>query len=284
MTRERVAITGSAGYIGSLLCEAFAPHAEVFRLSRAAGYELSRVERIAGWLDELAPEVILHCANYGNLQACAASPEASSVVNVEATRAIAEYARQRQAYLVFLSSDYVFDGERGSYTELDAPEPRNQFGRTKLEAERAIAELCPERALVLRTSGVYGRSASKPCAWDTWAIRRLSAGLSVDAFSEIYNTPTFIGDLVEGIEACVARRVAGVFHLAGPERMSRLEFARELGKWLGAPPELVRAAPQRAHENFFRPRDVSLVNGPILTWVGAPRPLARALPLCGYGP
>jgi dTDP-4-dehydrorhamnose reductase len=148
------------------------------------------------------------------------------------------------ARLVHVSTDVVFDGEKGApYVEEDEPTPLTDYGRAKADAERAVIEAHPE-ALVVRTSLLYGGSAPGP-------QERLAADPEATFFTDEFRCPIEAGDLARALLELVASDRAGVLHVAGADRLSRAQFA-----------ELLARAPVRtasiAESGLVRPRDCSL--------------------------
>jgi dTDP-4-dehydrorhamnose reductase len=135
---------------------------------------------------------------------------------------------------VFFSTDYVFDGaehEPGPYDEGARTNPLSVYGRTKLEGEQRVMEANAE-ALVVRTTWVHGADPrEKNFVYSL--MRTLADGKRMRVPMDQVSTPTFNRDLIAVAGALVCAGASGVFHAAGPELMSRIEFARELAEWLG---------------------------------------------------
>ena len=144
---------------------------------------------------------------------------------MDATANVVEGCLKIGARLIFVSTDYVFDGEKGNYKETDQPNPLDFYGVTKLEAERIVAKL-PTR-LIVRTSVLYGWNPSK-LNFATWIMQGLSEHRSLRIVRDHINSPTFSDNLAMAIRAAIERKVTGVLHVAGSERISRFEFARRL--------------------------------------------------------
>jgi dTDP-4-dehydrorhamnose reductase len=148
------------------------------------------------------------------------------------------------ARLVQISTDVVFDGEKGSpYVEADEPTPLTDYGRAKADAEQAVLAAHPE-ALVVRTSLLYGGAEPGP-------QERLAADPDAGFFTDEFRCPIQVGDLAAALLELVAGEQAGLLHVAGAERLSRAEFAELLA---GAP---VRTA-TIAGSGLVRPRDCAL--------------------------
>jgi len=151
----RVLVTGGAGQVGVEVARALEGRATVLAYDRAA-LDLAHPERVAERVGRDRPDVIVNCAAYTAVDRAEGEPELAHQVNGVAAAVLAEEARRHDAVLIHFSTDYVFDGTKGSpYVEDDPPNPVSVYGATKLEGERAIsASGCAH--LILRTSWVYG--------------------------------------------------------------------------------------------------------------------------------
>jgi dTDP-4-dehydrorhamnose reductase len=155
---------------------------------------------------------------------CEAEPAEAMLVNRDAPATAARAAARQGASIVFYSTEYVFDGERGDYTEDDTPSPTSVYGRSKLEGERAVLEANP-RAVVLRTSVVYGPDPQNK-NFVAQLCRRLTAGEEMRVPVDQVSCPTYNADLAAASVEMVERNLGGVIHAAGPEAMDRVSFAR----------------------------------------------------------
>jgi dTDP-4-dehydrorhamnose reductase len=155
---------------------------------------------------------------------CEAEPAEAMRVNRDAPAAAARAAAKQGVPLVFYSTEYVFDGERGDYDEDSTPSPTSVYGRSKLEGERAVLEANP-RAVVVRTSVVYGPDPQGK-NFVAQLRRRLAAGEEMRVPVDQVSCPTYNADLAAASVELVEQRAGGVFHVVGPEAMDRATFAR----------------------------------------------------------
>jgi dTDP-4-dehydrorhamnose reductase len=252
----RVAVTGAGGLVGGALCRLAPAGWDLVAMTRASSTppgvasvacELTDVTATAGAMSEIAPDVVVHCA-YSR-----ARPDI-----VDATASVVAACRATGAALVHVSTDLVFDGGSAPYRECDEPRPTLAYGRDKWEAERVVGSRLPDAAIV-RTSIVV--SASPLDAASRWLVEALSAGRPVTLFSDEIRTPVLVEDLVESMAEIVGRPDrAGIWHVAGPEAMSRVELGHRIAAMQGldAAPIVVASA---ASSGEPRPRDVSLSCG-----------------------
>ena len=208
-------------------------------------------------LDDADPDAVIHLAAISSADAVRRDPEMARVVNVEATRQIAEWCAVHDCRMVFTSTDLVFDGSRSWNREDDPAGPILDYGRTKLEAESFVTAL--PRGVVARVSLLYGPSrCGRPYFFDR-AIAAIRQGIPQTFFADEYRTPLDLASAAANLARLMEWKVEGVVHLAGAERMSRFDLMRRSAVALGLDPGLVRPG-QRADVPGAEPRpaDVSL--------------------------
>lgn len=208
---------------------------------------------------ELArPDAVVHSAAYTDVDGCERDRERAYRVNYLGTRALAWVARRLGTHVVYVSTDYVFDGERGMYREEDTPAPVNYYGFTKLLGEVAVKSILEGMGCIVRVSGLYGCSPTGKRNFGIGALEALLDGREVRAFHDQYLSPTYVPRLAESIAMLVERGMTGVIHVAG-ERLSRYQFALLLAEELGADRGLVKPVPMSSVRLVARrPRDSSL--------------------------
>lgn len=266
----RVLVTGAGGLLGQKLVKVLADKGhEVVAIYRvheppvAQGVKLVRLD-VTDWvrLEDLVlktrPDTIIHAAAYTDVDGCEKDKEWAWRVNVAATRSIVRAARVVNAHLVYVSTDYVFDGEKGMYKETDVPSPVNYYGLTKLIAEELVrsSELL---YTIVRPSAVYGVKGSKK-SFAEYIAEKLSRKEKIKALIDQYVSPTYSGSLAEAITEIVETKPLGTLHVAGP-RMNRFEFAKMVARKLKLPEELIEPATLKEFEGYWiarRPRDSSL--------------------------
>ncbi len=172
-----------------------------------------------------APDTIVHCAAYTHVDGSEQDPERSLRENVGATARVVEYAQSVDARVVFISSDYVFDGTAGPYDESATPNPVNVYGRHKLEAEQVVATL-GERHHIVRVTNVYGDEArGKNFVARLLAMALAGTSETVRAPTDQYATPINAADIGRAIAAILESPQPGVFHLGSSDYLNRLELA-----------------------------------------------------------
>ena len=161
------------------------------------------------------------------------------------------------AKLIFISTDYVFDGCKGNYAETDEPDPISFYGITKLDAER-IVQSTSSKCLIIRTSVLYGWHPSK-LNFVTWILKGLREHQTLKVVNDHVNSPTFAGNLADAIRKAIELNSQGLLHVAGSERISRFDFARRIARQFDLDERLL--VPVKMSDlNWIakRPRDSSL--------------------------
>lgn len=176
-------------------------------------------------LDDI-PAVIINTAAKTNVDRCETDRSTCWSVNVDLVEHLARMCRVVDAHLVHLSTDYVFDGTKGPYSELDAPQPISYYGKSKLAAENAALG-AGIQATVVRTNVLYGPSQEHP-DFVAWILESIDARVPVKVVTDQYSNPTYVDDLAEAILRLVRRRRTGIYHVAGADYLSRYEFALKI--------------------------------------------------------
>lgn len=263
----RLLITGGGGLMGSKVAEVAASQEhEVFfgchreyhehhEISHGKGIKLDLMDHasIVEAVRLSRPEVVIHTAALTDVDRCETDRDAAYKINVLGTKVLYESARDMGAFTIYTSTDYVFDGARGMYSEEDKANPISYYGYSKFLGEA----YCDA---VARTCVIYGaRPASGKINFALWIIDRLKKGESAKIVTDQYITPTLNTNLAGMALELAERRLTGVFHLSGATRISRYDFARELASVFDLDDELI--IPSRIAEMKWtarRPADSSL--------------------------
>jgi len=266
----RVLITGGTGLLGWWIAKTFAGRGYTTYATHHSQnpvgvadvvwvrVDLEDLQQVRRVLNDVKPEVVIHSAAYTDVDGCEVNKQYAYRVNYLATKALAKEASKLKSYVVYVSTDFIFDGEKGMYSEEDVPNPVNFYGLTKLLGEVAVESLLRSLNCVVRVSGLYGYSPVGKKNFGIKALESLIQGREVHAFRDQYLSPTYVPQLAEKIFEVVKRGVTGVLHIAG-ERLSRYEFALILAEELGVDKGLVRPATLNDVRLIARrPKDSSL--------------------------
>jgi dTDP-4-dehydrorhamnose reductase len=231
----RVLITGAGGQLGRDVAAGFGRHQVTAADHRAL--DVSSRDAVLQAIHGVGPDLVIHCAAWTAVDACEGDPARAFGVNALGSRHVAEGARFIGAHLVYVSTDYVFDGRNPEpYVEWDNPNPLSVYGRSKLGGEREVQSLVPG-ATVVRTSWVCGAHGANMVK----TILRLSAERTELAFvDDQRGCPTFTEDLAAMIVRLGVARLPGVFHVTNQGPTTWYDFARDVVKAAGRDPSMVR--------------------------------------------
>jgi dTDP-4-dehydrorhamnose reductase len=238
-SNSRALIVGGNGQVGTQIVRELgselvlpssrqARHPGWISLDLATIQKISELERVFG---NVALDAIYCVGGMTNVERCETETDLAMRTNCAGPALLANFSRQRGLPFVYFSTEYVFDGNSGPYDEASQACPISVYGRSKWEGELAVLANNPE-ALIVRTTVVYGPDHGAKNF--LYALRRsLSSGDCFSVPEDQFSTPTYNRDLAYATVGLMKRRTAGVFHVCGPERMSRLEFSRRAAAFWG---------------------------------------------------
>ena len=259
----KIAVIGANGQLGSDLVAAFSENGDAVRGLTHSDVEISNLPSVSQALEEIRPEVVVNTAAMHHVDNCEREPEKAFAVNALGPRNLALVARGLGAVLLHVSTDYVFDGSKGSpYLEEDNPRPLNAYGITKLAGEHFV-RATTARHFVIRTSGLYGKS---PC--------RAKGGLNfielmlklakergeVRVVDSEVVSPTSTAELAEQMVRLSHSDCYGLYHATAEGSCSWYEFAREIFAITDTPVRLKVAAPDEFPAKVARPKYSVLEN------------------------
>lgn len=218
-------ITGANGLIGNYLVQTAAKFPQwCARPLTRAQFDLLDFKAAECEFKKDRPQLIIHAAAVSTVAEAQKNPELARKVNVEATTFLAGLAAKIP--FVFFSTDLVFDGRSGNYTETDAPKPLHSYGETKLAAEQII--LKNPKHLVVRTSLNGGISRTGDRGFNEQLHKALATGQGMKLFTDEFRCPIFAGETARAVWKLVENNCAGIFHLAGAEKLSRFQIGQLL--------------------------------------------------------
>lgn len=230
-------------------------------------------------IETIRPDVLIHCAAMASPDACEVDRYSSSKINVEATSRLAAACRDYGTHMIFLSSDFVFDGKKGNYTEDDSPSPISYYGETKVEAEKSILEL-NIGATIVRTSLVFG--FDEHLSRSNIALKvidHLKKGKPYKLPFDQLRTPTDAEELATALIVLAEKRVGGIYHISGDQKISVFDFAKQIASAFGFDNSLlVSTSTCELAEPARRPLDSSLNISKAMNIIGfKPKPLNESI-------
>jgi dTDP-4-dehydrorhamnose reductase len=236
----RVLVTGAAGMLGRDLVEILSEQHDVIGAGRRGPdhcVDITDARAVHALLEAVRLDAVVHCAAYTNVDGCERDPDQAYRVNALGTAAVAGACHAVGAALVAISTDFVFDGEKGRpYTEFDAPNPLSIYGASKLAGEELVRSLCP-RHYIVRTQWLYGEHGKNfPLA----ILQRADAGEELRVVSDQVGVPTYTRDLSRAIARILEQPLYGTYHAANRGEVSWHGFAARLLEMAGLDHGIVR--------------------------------------------
>ena len=260
----RILVIGGNSLVGGkLVCSLRQAHYSVFgtyfqhRVDDDLFYPLDITDAgsVSNVYDMVKPDMVILCSAFTNVDGCEKDKDTARKINVDGTGIVANTVEHHQGKLVYISTDYVFDGCKGSYIEEDAVCPVNYYGGTKRWGEEVVQKTCSDY-LICRTSVVYG--VSKP-NFSLWLIDQIQNKHEVHIVNDQYVSCTYNHDLAEQIIALLKNQKQGIYHTTGGERISRYEFSIKLAEVFGFDTGLIKPVSMKDFSWVAqRPADSSL--------------------------
>jgi len=237
----KILLSGANGFLGSAIMR-LSPCTKLIRASSTS----EGIPIYSGDIEKLIrgsnATAIIHCAALSSAANCQADPTQAQAGNVELTRTLAKLADQLNLHFVYISTDLVFDGNLTppeGFTEGEIPEPRSVYSCTKRAAEELV--LHNRSYSILRISLLYGPATGDSRGVLGWMLDSFSAGHPINAFHDEVRTPLFVEDAAKVALLVADRRLQGIFHVSGRERVNRVEFSEMVAVAYGYPKQLIQS-------------------------------------------
>lgn len=264
----KVLVTGGSGLLGCKVSEEAIKHGhEVYsgynthkpRLGTPVKLDICSNFLVCEAFNVVRPEVVIHTAALTDVDKCEVEKVLAWKVNVDGTRNVAKMAHENKSFLICVSTDYVFSGEKGMYKETDDTGPVNYYGVTKLEGEKTVKDSMNELCIA-RPSVIYGATrAGGKINFALWVIEKLEKKESVNIIMDQRISPTLNTNLADMILEIAERKLTGIYHLSGSTPISRYDFACAIAEKFLLNQNLIK--PARSEELGWkarRPKDSSL--------------------------
>ncbi len=275
-------VIGGSGMLGKALTSALrragidaAPTYSSRPFPGGLALDITDSDAVRRCFDEVSPDLVFVAVMPpGGADYCETHPDELDLLNVESTRTIAERAVDSGTKVVYYSSDYVFDGENGPYTEEDEPSPINAYGRSKLDAENVIQAICPD-FLIIRTTAVFAWDRTSPnFAMQVWD--RLQAGEPMKVPDDQIGNPTLASYLAEASVRLVQQSETGIFNVVGNDLLPRSVLGKALARAMALDQALIEPVPTSALDQLApRPLNAGLSTDKLTEALGTEPPSLR---------
>ncbi len=202
--------------------------------------DITDFKTIKWQLTLIEPDVIINALAMTNVDICEVEKELCDKVNVNFTADLALISKELKAHFIHISTDFIFDGSKGLYTEDDTPNPVNYYGLSKWKAEQKTKEIGGEFS-ILRTILVYGKLANmKRNNIVLWVKQSLEKGETIKIVNDQYRMPTYVGSIVDACVLIMEQKATGVFNISGSEFLSIYEMALQVAKFYNLEDTLIQ--------------------------------------------
>ena len=262
--KSKLLVLGGSGLVGSSFINTsktdydiiFSYNTNKIKIPNTQSFQIDLLDdnKIEKIIENYNPDVVIHTIAHSSVDLCETDHNVADILHVDMTKKIANTCASINSKLIFLSTDAVFEGQLNKkYCENDIPNPINYYGKTKLEAEKIVLNASINN-VVLRTSVIYG--FHKKSRFTNWILDYLKDGKSVDPFSDQFNTPTLIDDLVQVILKIIDKDISGLYHATGKTCLNRYQFAILLAEKFSYDPSLIHSV-TKLEKKQNAPRPIS---------------------------
>lgn len=271
--QKKILILGATGKIGEAICnklktrtnhqltilsdkyeQSFLPNVEVLDI------DINNKKLLKKTILSISPDIIINAAAYTDVDGCEDNRQDAMALNSELPEILAKAAKANDSKLIHFSTDYIFDGKNGPYSEEALPNPISFYGKSKLAGENNIRANI-DNFLILRTNIVYGNSSYGKNDFIRWIYKNLKSGKKLNIITGQIGNPTFSDDIAEAVLRFIEKDSRGVFNLAGSDLMNRYQIALKIAEICSLDSELVMPLePEKLKQKAARPEKGGLTN------------------------
>jgi len=266
--KQKIVITGANGMLGSALCKVYYGNNSVYALHRDKecfgictkdySFDLTDSTKLKSCLDQIKPDLVIHCAGLINLELCEQHPQLAYDANVNVSENIAKWCSSQAAKLVYISTDQVYGGSKDHSETNTNLQPLNQYGETKLQGELKVQELSAD-SIIVRTN-IFGWNI-KPTRFSSveWICNSLENEEEVTLFTDYTFSPIYTKELANIIMKLVNLDFSGIINIGSPKTCTKYEFGMQLEETFGFDQSLIRKGTIKDHKfKALRSNDLSL--------------------------
>ena len=250
LIKRRILIVGANGMLGQRTVEFYSTLNDIELLATSVedkyvfdGIEyiqsdISNRNEIKKIVYDFCPDFIVNAAAFTNVDLSETERELAWKINVNGVEYLSEAARVLDSHLIHISTDYIFDGKSGPYTENDTPNPLVYYARTKLASENVL-KISGIKYTILRTNILYGTAKFSRPDFVKWVVDSLRSKKQIRIVDDQINNPTFIDDLVQGINKIIELHKEGIYNIGGNDFLSRYDFTILIADFFGLDKSLI---------------------------------------------
>ena len=235
---RKILITGAEGQLGKALHKVLEDKYDVIptvrensisdKIRNVQVLNITKRDDVMKTMQLLRPDIIINCAAYVDVDVCEINKNQAHLVNVVGLENLIN-GSDHDTFIIQISSDYVFNGDSGPYSEEDHTYPINYYGKTKLEAEN-ILRGCRRKYLIIRSNVLYSENLFHKSNFLGWVYKSLIKNISISVVNDQISNPTYTSHLAEAIFQCIILNAEGIYHYGSDDYLSRYEFAKAIAK------------------------------------------------------
>jgi perosamine synthetase len=232
---RKILITGVSGMLGSNLAYYFKDNYDILGLYNTHPVEIKgihiqqadilSVDSLKNVIQDYKPDIIIHCASLTDIEYCETRKEKTDLVNVIGTKNIVDSVNNVNTKIIYISSDSVYEGVAGNFSETDPVIPQNYYGLTKYKGELEV--LKRSNSLILRTN-IFGWNVQDKFSIAEWILHELTEKTQINGFKDVYFSSIYTFDLAKILEKAIEQDLAGIYNCGSSDSISKYEFARLL--------------------------------------------------------
>ena len=253
MTKKKVLVTGSNGLLGQKIIYSLIERKDIDllasskglnRLITKSGYryvdlDITKNEEVKKVFENENPDAVINCAAMTNVDYCEENQDSCWEINVKAVENLAKSCEVSKSHLLHLSTDFVFDGKSGPYTEDDKPNPLHFYAKSKLKSEEIVKKIMTNWTIA-RTIIIYGITDNMSRSNIVlWAKKEIENGNTINVVNDQLRSPTLAEDLAKGCISIIDKSAFGLYHLSGPKTYSILDLVHKVADFYNLDKSLI---------------------------------------------
>lgn len=239
----KILIIGATGMLGSAIMMTPTDHhlwgtylGQKPKSNKILELDITNRESVEQILQNCNPDAIIHTAALTNVDFCENNPDLAKKVNVDGTQYLIQFAKEIKSYFLYISTDSVFDGEKGNYKEEDITNPLNIYAQTKYEGELKVLNY--QKSSIIRTN-IYGFNWLPKQSIVEWILNTLRKEENINLFKDVHFSPILVNNLSEILFEIIERKLTGVYHVAGSDSITKLGFGKLIAEMYNLKEDLI---------------------------------------------